>query len=106
MRRFARSNHPLALGVVDGPLVDLDVPVRMRSARAEAILQVAKMIREDVWEFMRGRDMYALRKTHISFARRLVNHDAVKLQVGHAPRDTEERHYLDLVDPRESAQAV
>jgi len=50
--------------------------------------------------------MYALRKTHISWARRLVNADSVKLQVGHAPQDIEERHYLDLVDAKKSSQAV
>ena len=52
--------------------------------------------------------MYALRKTHISWARCLVNPDSVKVQVGHAPRDTQERHYLDLklVDVRQAAQAV
>ena len=60
----------------------------------------------DVARFCENQDMYALRKTHISWARRLVNADSVKLQVGHAPQDVEERHYLDLVDARESAQAV
>ena len=52
-------------------------------------------------------DLYALRKTHISWARRLrVNPDSVKVQVGHGPRDIEERHYLDLVDAQASSQAV
>ncbi|HEY3323412.1 MAG TPA: hypothetical protein VGP72_23355 [Planctomycetota bacterium] len=50
--------------------------------------------------------MYCLRKTHISWARRLVNADTVKLQVGHAPQDIEERLYLNLVVARVSAQAV
>ena len=50
--------------------------------------------------------MYCLRKTHISWARRLVSPDAVRLQVGHAGRDVEERHYLDLVGPGVSFQAV
>jgi hypothetical protein len=43
---------------------------------------------------------------HPERARRLVDPDSVKLQVGHAPQDVEERHYLDLVDARESAEAV
>ncbi len=34
------------------------------------------------------------------------NEPASKLQVGHAPQDVEERHYLDLVDAKESSQAV
>ena len=50
--------------------------------------------------------MYALRSTHVSWARRLTNPDSVKLQVGHSPQDIEERHYLDLVDARESSRAV
>ena len=55
-----------------------------------------------------GRDLYALRKTHVSWARRLVNPDSVRVQVGHAPQDIEERHYSDarLVDARASAEAV
>ncbi len=53
-----------------------------------------------------GRDKYCLRITHISWARRLVSPDSVREQVGHAGRDVEERHYLDLVDPHESSEAV
>ena len=79
-------------------------------AERARIMQVnedmAAKIKADVARFCENRDMYALRKTHISWARRLVNADSVKLQVGHAPQDVEERHYLDLVDARESAQAV
>lgn len=67
---------------------------------------VALKIKQRVEALMQGCDMYALRKTHISWARRLVNPDSVRVQVGHAGRDTEERHYLDLVDARESSQAV
>lgn len=55
---------------------------------------------------MIGRDMYCLRITHISWARRLVSPDSVRVQVGHAGRDVEERHYLDLVDPHEASHAV
>jgi hypothetical protein len=50
--------------------------------------------------------MYCLRKTHISWARQITNPDSVRLQVGHAARDVEEKHYLDLVDARLSSQAV
>ncbi|MCK6470904.1 MAG: hypothetical protein L6Q80_09245 [Dehalococcoidia bacterium] len=57
---------------------------------------------------LEGADMYALRKTHITWARRLTNIDSVKAQVGHAAGDAEERHYLDLrlVDAGASSKAV
>lgn len=81
-----------------------------RLARRKRILDateaVLQRIGPDVTRWLEGRDMYCLRKTHISWARRLVNADSVKLQVGHAPQDVEERHYLDLVDAREASQAV
>lgn len=51
-------------------------------------------------------DMYCLRATHITWARARVNPDSVRSQVGHAGRDVEERHYLGVVDPRASADAV
>lgn len=50
--------------------------------------------------------MYRLRATHISWARQRVNADSVKLQVGHAPQDVEEKFYLSLVDARLSSKAV
>jgi integrase len=72
---------------------------------AEVELLTAK-IAPEVERRLEGRDLYALRKTHVSWARQLVNPDSVKLQVGHAPQDVEERHYLDLVDARVSSEAV
>jgi len=36
----------------------------------------------------------------------LVNFDSVRVQVGRAPRDTDERHYVDMVDAKLSSQAV
>jgi len=52
--------------------------------------------------------LYSLKSTHLTWVRRLVNHDSVRLQMGRAARDVDERHYLDLalVDARESAEAV
>ena len=68
---------------------------------------MAKRIGSDEARLLKGLDLYALRKTHISWARRLrVNPDSVKAQVGHGPRDIEERHYLNLVDAQASTQAV
>lgn len=77
-----------------------------RARHVQVTEAVAARIGPDVARFCDGHDMYCLRKTHISWARRLVNADGVRSQVGHAPQDIEERHYLDLVDGRESAQAV
>jgi len=77
-----------------------------RKRHMEATEAMAALVGSDVARFCERRDMYALRKTHVSWARRLVNADSVKLQVGHAPQDVEERHYLDLVDARVAAQAV
>lgn len=77
-----------------------------RAIRKKAALEIAERLRPIVSRLMIGRDMYCLRKTHISWARRLVSPDSVRVQVGHAGRDVEERHYLDLVDPRTSSQAV
>ena len=67
---------------------------------------LATSIEESVRERMKGTDLYCLRKTHISWARRLVNPDSVKAQVGHAARGIEEIHYLDLVNPAEASLAV
>jgi len=77
-----------------------------RARHVQVTEALAARISAEVARFCERRDMYALRKTHISWARRLVNADSVKSQVGHAPQDIEERHYLDLVDARESALAV
>ena len=45
---------------------------------------------------MQGVSLYALRATHITWARSRVSADAVQLAVGHAGRDIQERHYMDL----------
>jgi integrase len=80
-----------------------------RKRIVESVTAIVERIKPDVVRWMEGRDMYALRKTHISWARRLLNNiDSVKAQVGHGPQDIEERHYLDLrfVNARESSLAV
>ena len=78
-----------------------------RRGKIQAIHAAAERIGSEVARLVKGLDLYALRKTHISWARRLsVNPDSVKVQVGHGPRDIEERHYLDLVDAQASSQAV
>lgn len=80
--------------------------IARRRHRVQAVQRVAAKIGPEVARLMENRDMYALRKTHISWARQIANHDSVKAQVGHAPQDVEERFYLDLVDASQSAQAV
>ena len=77
-----------------------------RAIQTRATIRIAEKMRPGLERWLVGRDMYCLRTTHISWARRLVNPDSVRMQVGHAGRDVEERHYLDLVDPRESSEAV
>lgn len=80
-----------------------------RKERVNRIEELAKMVVPFVMLKIDGRPMYALRATHISWARNLsVNSDSVKAQVGHGPQDIEERHYLDphLVDASESLKVV
>ena len=90
----------------DGPRPRSNEKLAARAKHLENIERVASEIEPGVKHRLLQRDMYALRATHISWARRLVNPDSVKMQVGHAPRDAEERHYLGLVDPTISSQAV
>ncbi len=90
----------------DGPPPKDPLKIAKRKRRVEITESAAQKIGPDVNRWLEGHDMYALRKTHVSWARRLANADSVKLQVGHAPQDVEERHYLDLVDAKESSRAV
>lgn len=90
----------------DGAPTQSAAKLARRARHVQVTEAMAARISAQVSRFLDRRDMYCLRKTHVSWARRLVNSDSVKLQVGHAPRDIEEKHYLDLVDARESALAV
>ncbi len=76
----------------------------MRRACVEAIEVVAAEISPRVSRLMERVTLYSLKHTHLTWARRLVNHDSVRVQMGRAARDVDERHYLDLalVDARES----
>ncbi len=82
--------------------------IELRMAHVEAIEHVARKIEPIVSRLMDRVTLYSLKHTHLTWARRLVNHDSVRLQMGRAARDVDERHYLDLalVDARESAEAV
>jgi len=80
--------------------------IKQRAEYQQRVTALANKISESVRARLKGTDLYCLRKTHISWARRLVNPDSVKAQVGHSPRGIEEIHYLDLVNPGESSQAV
>ncbi|MCK6474752.1 MAG: hypothetical protein L6R28_23780, partial [Planctomycetes bacterium] len=90
----------------DGPRPKDPEKLKARARKSRSVETLAKYLKPRVERQMEGLDMYCLRKTHISWARRLVSPDSVRIQVGHAARDVEERHYLDLVDPSESSQAV
>ena len=83
--------------------------IAQRARKIALLEELSARIKPEVDRLMERRPMYALRATHITWARNLpVNGDAVMAQVGHAPRDIEEKHYLDqdMVDPAESSQAV
>src|SRR5579862_3054694 len=85
------------------------IKIANREKKTAALEELAEKLVPEVDRRLIGRPMYALRATHISWARNLpVNNDSIKAQVGHAPRDIEEKHYLDphLIDPNESSQAV
>ncbi len=90
----------------DGPPPKDKEKLAARKQKITTVEALIEKLRPEVEARMRDRDMYALRKTHISWARQLVNPDSVRVQVGHAAQDTEERHYLDLVDPHVSSKAV
>ena len=105
----AEAIHKGRVRGFDGPKPKDPAKIEKNEAHARRVAALMFQLEGEVQRRLEGKDMYSLRKTHISWARRLVrNHDSVKLQVGHAPQDLEERHYLDLelVDARESAQAV
>jgi integrase len=93
---------------VDGRMPTDPAKLAERQRRLAATKTVTEAVRPAVEEWMNGRDLYALRKTHITWARRLVNVDAVRVQVGHAPRDVEEQYYVDaaMADPSVSSAAV
>lgn len=90
----------------DGPPPKDKKKIEAREAQTRATIRIAGKLQQGLERWLIGRDMYCLRVTHISWARRLVSPDSVRVQVGHAGRDVEERHYLDLVNPHEASQAV
>jgi integrase len=77
--------------------------------RGMLIAELGERLRPAVMAALAGLDLYALRKTHVTWARQAgVIVDCVKAQVGHAAKDVEEKHYLDLrlIDAKASAEAV
>lgn len=82
--------------------------IELRIHHIQRVEEAARAVEPQVRRLLHGVTLYSLKHTHVSWARRLVSPDSVRVQVGHAPRDVEERHYLDvsLVDPHESAEAV
>ena len=103
--RYFRRRRPA--GANGAPPRD-PAKVEKRRLRALAIESLAEVIGSDVERVLDRHDMYALRKTHITWARRFVNVDSVHVQVGHGADDIEEEHYVDpeLVDAAASAEAV
>ena len=79
-----------------------------RARQLQAVEDMAAKLKPEVDARLEGHSMYALRTTHTTWARTLVSPDSVKAQVGHAPKDIQQQHYLDmrLVAARQSAHAV
>jgi integrase len=92
----------------DGPAPTNPKKIELRRVHQQRIAELAEQIGPVVRKKMERVSVYSLKATHITWARRLVSPDSVRVQVGHAGRDVEERHYLDvdLVNPKDSAQAV
>lgn len=100
------SGSPLGF---DGRRPTTPEKIAARAHRRESMETLTALIEPEVRRRMERRPMYALRATHISWARNLgVNIDSIRAQVGHGPRDIQEKHYLDphLVNPAESSQVV
>ena len=92
----------------DGPKPKCPVKIEARIRRLAAIEGLVDDLKPVVEKLLEGRPMYALRHTHITWARRFANFDAVRAQVGHAGRDIKEQHYNDesFVDAHSSSQVV
>jgi len=80
----------------------------LRARRKAAVLALTELLKPQVEKRLADRPVYALRATHITWARRFVEHGAVRKQVGHAARDVQEQHYNDgaFIDAGLSSQAV
>lgn len=79
----------------DGRLPTDPVKVEARKRRCTAIEALVKLLKPVVESCLADRPMYALRHTHITWARRFVDYDCVRAQVEHAGRDIQEEHYND-----------
>lgn len=92
----------------DGPPPKSEDKKIARLNHLQRVEDLAEQIAGIVRDRCKGLYMYRLRHTHVSWARSLgkVSADSVKQQVGHAPRDIEEKFYLDLVDAHASSDAV
>lgn len=80
----------------------------LRAKRKAAVLKLTELMTPMIEKRLADRPVYALRATHVTWARRFVEHDAVRKQVGHAARDVQEQHYNDgaFIDAGLSSQAV
>ena len=128
VRQLWPNNEPtadqfdVALGVQRGTLPKIDgkppTTVETKARRADHIAaneRVFRKLREPVEALLKGRPLYSLRKTHITWAKLCgVPKECRDLQVGHVNGGIEEKHYIDreamepkeLAQARESAQAV
>lgn len=80
-----------------------------RAEKVRVVNELAERLSPAVAELLHKRDMYALRKTHRTWAKALgVDSFAIDLQIGHSPRGSGDRDYTDtgFLNPDKSAQAV
>lgn len=92
----------------DGPEPTKDAKKEARAQRIAALTGLVEMLKAPTEKWLAEHPLYCLRHTHITWARRFANFDAVRAQVGHAGRNIEETHYNDenFVEAGQSSQAV
>lgn len=93
----------------DGPAPSTPRKLALREEKERLRKQVedlALAMQPEIDQLLDRRDMYSLRSTFVSWARRRGFVDACKWQTGHAAEDTQERYYLDLVDASPAVDAV
>ena len=80
----------------------------LRAKRRASIDTLTEMLKPQVEKLLADRPVYALRHTHVTWARRFADYDAVRLQVGHAGQNIQEQHYNDgeFVDAGLASEAV
>lgn len=80
--------------------------IRERKQHMQDVEVLAAELTPKVEARLKDRDMYCLRKTSRSWAEQLCNRNSIRLQMGRAAEDIDERHYIDLIDPHLASEAI